>query len=237
MKPARPHTLVRLVALAFWLGVAAAAPAQTGQSMSLDVLGDDMDLQVGKGGSIRWLADMETGELNKMIARKAVRLRSDKLDLDCDELTYSKGENLILALGDPVQIKQGAIQASARNFSYYPDEGKAVLTGDPIVRQKTGQVSGEKITIIQRNGALEVLVDAGSQGGQVSNTDAAPTPATQPSPRHREPQPRSAEIVIDAAESQNPDEKKNDTPRERPTRIDAGTMDKIPELSVDEETP
>lgn len=104
---------------------------------------------------------------------KAVHIRSDKLNLDCDLLIYDASANHLVATGEidkPVHLKQEAVTATCQKLEIYPDDGKSVLTGKPVVKQigpggNVMETRGSKITIIQQDGKTRVLVDAEKGGG------------------------------------------------------------------------
>ena len=54
--------------------------------------------------------------------------------------------SLIYATGHVV-LEQAGKRAESGEAYYYPDEGRVVLTGDPVIHEKDYQVSGTKITL------------------------------------------------------------------------------------------
>lgn len=62
----------------------------------------------------------------------------------------------IKAMGD-VEIRQAGRMATAEQAELYPEEGRILLTGNPVVRDRQGEVSGKRIVLMrdQRRAIVE----------------------------------------------------------------------------------
>ena len=125
-------------------------------------------------GSFDTQFDSETGGLIELTINRDIRIRSEKLDLDCDFLKYDVGKDRIIATGrtkHPVKLRQGkTMAASCQRLEIYPNDGKSILTGNAVIHQKTadgkdaGKTTAKRITIIQqKDGGSRILIDSGGQ--------------------------------------------------------------------------
>jgi len=138
---------------------------------------------IGFEDAVDALYDEESGGLVELTITKDVRIRSEKLDLDCDFLKYDVKKDRIIATGKtkaPVKLRQGkTVTAKCQKLEIYPNEGKSILTGHPEIRQKGLKSMAKTITIVQQKDGMRVLFDSGGQGqmeigdGKVSNRQPA----------------------------------------------------------------
>jgi hypothetical protein len=205
--------------------------------------GEDFDLKVNdKDGTLEWETN-EKGEFDRLVAKKDVRLKSDKLNVECDVLTYSVGQEHITAFGQPVKLQQADVVATCKNFEYNLKSGKMVLTGNPVVQQKAkggsgvGKTYGEKITIVQKeNGGTKVMVDPGAKGAGVQHTSNASKPdASKAEKDPRAPDAGAQPAVIEVEPKGSGEKKPQEKPKSGPIPIDRKKLDKIPEVSLGEE--
>ncbi len=104
-----------------------------------------------------------------------VRVIGNNIILTCDRLKVISsrqdgeqptGERLggmgrirsIVASGR-VHVSQEGREATAGRAEVSPDEGRVVLTGDPVIRDQQGEVSGDRITLYQ--GLERAVVESG----------------------------------------------------------------------------
>jgi lipopolysaccharide export system protein LptA len=160
-----------------------AASAASSFSMG-DMLGSG-NTNVAFDGSFEIERDQNTGEVLNLKVTKGVHVRSDQMNLDCDLLIYDKQSGHMVATGEidrPVHLKKDDVIATCQKLEAYPDEGKSVLTGKPVVKQggaNAGEMRGSKVTLIQKEGKMRVLVDGGGPGGgNVSTSGTSPAPGS-----------------------------------------------------------
>jgi lipopolysaccharide export system protein LptA len=171
------------------LAVCSLAGAQDEESAKTVAGFGELDRIFGEGAYIGYeglfdaLYGEESGGLIELTITGDVRIRSDKLDLDCDFLKYDVKKDWIIATGKakhPVKLRQGkTVTASCQRLEIYPNEEKSILTGHPVVRQKGVKSMAKTITIIQQKDGMRVLFDSGGQGqmeigdGKVKNRQPA----------------------------------------------------------------
>jgi len=179
------------------------------------------------------------GKVDTLTARKKVVLTSDKMNTACDVLTYDVSRNRMIAVGSPVHITQEDGRAICKNFEYHPSDGKAVLTGDPEVWQKTKDrevhMTGDIIRMDrQADGRMHFFVDHGDNPGRAtvklkdiisgnfpkSGDKVAPGGVRQPS-------------LEMATGSEKPKKEKPEPPEA--VKLDKSNVNKIPEPQIENE--
>jgi len=119
-----------------------AAPANgagSGAKSGLSGFGDNIDLKVSprEGVSPKVNSTLDgAGEIRYFRASGSVRLKSDTVDLRCDELSIDGPARQMEALYN-VYLKKDGIEADCGRMVYDLDTGRVVLTVDPDVRQRT----------------------------------------------------------------------------------------------------
>ncbi|HUT24204.1 MAG TPA: LptA/OstA family protein [Sumerlaeia bacterium] len=239
----RPLSIVLIGLFVGWSIAVFPAQAQPGGFSFGGDLGEDFDLKVNdKDGTLEWEMN-EKGEFDKLIAKKDVRLKSDKLNMECDVLTYSVGQEHITAFGQPVKLRQADVVGTCKNFVYDLKDGRMVLTGSPVVEQKIkggksiGKSYGEKITIVQKeNGGTKVMVDPGTHGAGLQHTSNASKPdASKAEKGPRAPNAGTQPAVIEVEPGGSGEKEPREKPKTGPIPIDRKKLDKIPEVNLEEE--
>lgn len=222
----------RLIGMLFMLAVfalaVAVAPAQdsTGDAFQMDkMLGPGSSIDVGKDGKIK-ISKNDQGDVTQMMARKSVHLVTTDFAMDCDVLTYNASENKMVAVGLPVKIRSKQLNADCNSFEYYPVEKKAILSGNPVVHQKSsdgngGDMSGSRIIVTTTaDGGQDVEIESANKA-QISSTASSKPAANN----------NDATIKIKNTKSTATTPKKVPV---KPVQIDANTVEKIPETSSGE---
>jgi lipopolysaccharide export system protein LptA len=107
----------------------------------------------------------------------SVKVTATNLTVTCDQLevqTKKEGEGeysfgqigpiLSINASKNVEIRQAGRIATADNALLLPDEGRIVLTGNPIVRDRQGEVSGERIILLRNQ--RRAIVEGGEEGSR-----------------------------------------------------------------------
>jgi lipopolysaccharide export system protein LptA len=215
-------------ALAVFVAAATLVPAQDGSdTFQIDkMLGPGSSIGVGKDGKIK-ISKNEGGDVTQVLARKSVHLVTTDFTMDCDVLTYNAAGNKLVAVGTttPVKIRAKQLNADCSTFEYYPAEKKAVLSGNPVVHQKSADgnaadITGSRIIVTQTaDGGQDVEIES-AQRATISTIDSKPAPTKNP-----------ATMVI-----KNP-KPASTAPKKAPAKaveVDEKTIDKIPETSSGE---
>ncbi|MCC5875405.1 MAG: hypothetical protein JJU11_04205 [Candidatus Sumerlaeia bacterium] len=131
------------------VGIPALSPAQDGQEALFNALvepGETMRLSVGvfpdgTGGTMRNLLDSE-GNLMRLEIPGLVRLRTPRIDLDCEYLLFEPESNQLVARGN-VLVTQEQVRATGQELVYNLETGAVVVTGAPEVLQQSEESSAE----------------------------------------------------------------------------------------------
>jgi hypothetical protein len=75
------------------------------------------------------------GQIN---VKGRVYLKTVQLTLNCNTLTLNPQTKMMLALGTPVKIRQGDVNAECKRFLYDIDKKQSTLEQNPVVLQKAG---------------------------------------------------------------------------------------------------
>ena len=90
----------------------------------------------------------------QIVLSGAVRLRDPRADMDCNKVILHLKEeqkiDWIEALGEII-IQSGGRRAIADRATYYLDEGRFVLEGDPKIKQGPNILTGDRITFWQKD--------------------------------------------------------------------------------------
>lgn len=224
------HIRVLLAALA----VACLGAIAWGQEEAFDaqeIFGGNAEIE-----SVNYEFETKDGKLSRLIFKDEVKIVSDKMNATCNYLTYDVSTGRLVAVGNPVNIKQQDVKARCGNFEYFPKEGKAVLTGNPIVWQRSEdrdvESRGDVIKIFQsESGDQRVLVESSKKSRltirdlQSALNTAKPKDETPQSDR-----PANFTMTTKAPAQQA---KPVATPA-APVRLDANSLDKIPEPNIEE---
>lgn len=135
--------LPRLLGAALLATALAAASPAAAESSFFNALvepGERLQLAVGvlddgTGGTMRNIID-ENGDLVRLEIPGKVRLRSPRLNLDCEYLLYEPERELLEAKGNVVIIRED-VTAKGQHLLYNIETGEAVLTGAPEVEQRS----------------------------------------------------------------------------------------------------
>lgn len=145
------------------------APA-TADKPQFEMMGGDSDFFLATDpadGSIDYILDPETNELQHMIARKSVVLSNMDMALNCDQLDYDNAKTEMVATGRRVLVRQGDIIASCQLMVYNTTTQDSVLKGKPTIYMKSGKTvttqTGEEIIIRRINGKQQITVKGNGQ--------------------------------------------------------------------------
>lgn len=147
------------------LAAPASAPAQEEEAESGDPLTDifgegGMDLKAERMESA---LNEETGELERMHIQGNVVIRSEAMNLDCEDLVIDMKKQLMVATGRLVKFDQAEVSGTCGRLTYNLETRETVLVGDPkpsiLQKDASGRVtqtSARKITMTQTNGARHI---------------------------------------------------------------------------------
>jgi lipopolysaccharide transport protein LptA len=174
--------------------------------------------------------EMVGDQPSKLVVTGNVNLKTEEFTLKCKKLVYNSDKGEMLATGAPAHMTQKGVQAQADKLYYYPKEKKLILRENAQIQQSTKDgapgaiIKGEPITIIQRPGGVQVIVDSrgkqarfksgGSTGQSVETKEAATIDVPPSSPKE---EPKRA----------------SETRSKEPERITSSKLSKIPEVSFD----
>ncbi len=205
-----PLFLKYVIPMLFIVLVMTMSAPTRGQGTNFDLMGG---LNLEYDGMLELNFDETTREISSLKVDNNVKLKipSSDLKLDCDLLMLDGKSNILIATGKKVVMEAQGNYATCQRLEYHLDEGKFILTGKkPMVIQKAQDGStmkmesdGKKgITLINKNGMIEVLSDkgtitiepaagAGALSGNKTGSNAAsknsntpsPTPTPEPTPR------------------------------------------------------
>lgn len=142
----------------------ATAPAQDGQEALFNALvepGETMRLSVsvfpdGTGGTMRNSLDSQ-GNLTRLEIPGLVRLRTPRIDLDCEYLLFEPETSKLVARGN-VLVTQEQVRATGQELVYNLETGVVEVTGEPEVLQQSEGSSAEFV-------GMEILrIDPGEEG-------------------------------------------------------------------------
>ena len=88
---------------------------------------------------------------NVIVKDPQVMLKADKMQVFFD--ADSKSVARIIAEGE-VRFKKGDRQAKSEHAEYFADEGKIVLSGNPMVRRGMDALTGERIIFYRNNNRM-----------------------------------------------------------------------------------
>lgn len=113
-------------------------------------------------------------ELQGFVAKRGVIISSDELAINSDQADYDALASELVASGQRVIVRMGELVATCQLFRYSPKTQEGILTGNPVVynRTKDGQVStitARRFTFFQVNGKTQF-----KQEGGTMNSGAAP---------------------------------------------------------------
>jgi len=226
------------ILMGLWLLAAAGLPnrasAQAAATDANDILGgngditaDAIDFTTGKDGKV-----------DTLTARKNVVLTSEKMNTTCDVLTYDVGRNRMVAVGSPVKIIQEEGTATCKNFEYFPKDGRAILTGNPEVIQKT---KGRSVTMTgdiirmdrQADGRVHFFVDHSNNPGR-AHVKLRDLMKGSPPEQILPPGVRQPTLEMSTG-TETAKEKKDKSASSEPVKIDQSNRDKIPEPQTENE--
>jgi lipopolysaccharide assembly outer membrane protein LptD (OstA) len=105
----------------------------------------------------------ETGELERMRIQGEVVIRSQSMNLDCDDLIIDMKKQVMIATGRLVRFEQQDVSGTCGRMTYYFETGETILVGDPkpsiLQKDATGRVtqtSANKITMTQTDKARHI---------------------------------------------------------------------------------
>lgn len=124
----------------------------------------------------------QSGQLESMRMRGGVDIKSEQMDLQCDELDIDMEKQKMIAKGKLVRFVQGEVEGICGRLEYDIETGKTVLTGSPkpmiVQKDASGRItetSANTITIIQgENGRRDIYWD-GDTEFKVRPTNGAAT--------------------------------------------------------------
>lgn len=224
------HIRVLLAALA----VACLGAIAWGQEEAFDaqeIFGGNAEIE-----SVNYEFETKDGKLSRLIFKDEVKIVSDRMNATCNYLTYDIATGRLVAVGNPVNIKQQDVRARCGNFEYFPKEGKAVLTGNPIVWQRSEsrdvESRGDVIKIFQSDtGDQRVLVESSKKSRLTIRDLQSALDAGKP--KDETPQSDRPANLIMTTKSPAQHAKPIGTPA-APVRLDANSLDKIPEPNIEE---
>lgn len=124
--------------------------------------GDPLTSIFGEGGMdlkaerMESALNEETGELERMHIQGDVVIRSESMDLDCEDLVIDMKKQLMVATGRLVRFDQQDVSGTCGRLTYDLETKETVLVGDPkpsiIQKDASGRVtqtSANKITMTQ----------------------------------------------------------------------------------------
>jgi lipopolysaccharide export system protein LptA len=168
----RNNKAARAAALLAMLGAATLAGAQGSMFEALSSEGQGMTLLVDaqKDGSVgvTEMGTNEAGEMAYFRTKGRTTLRSAKLNLDADTLTFDPVKNTVTAEGD-VEVDQDGVQATSEYMLYNLETAELFLSGTPIVEQQTAtsrsRFSGmaEFFLIREESGATRIRMIGGEE--------------------------------------------------------------------------
>lgn len=223
---------IRLLAAALLLAcLAASARGQEEAFDAQEIFGGNAEIE-----SVNYEFETKDGKLSRLIFKEQVKIISDKMNATCNYLTYDIATGRLVAVGNPVNIKQQDVRARCGNFEYYPKDGKAVLTGNPIVWQRSEnrdvESRGDVIKIFQsESGDQRVLVES-SKKSRLTIRDLQSALNTG-KPKDETPQSDRPANFTMTTKAPTPEAKPVAAPA-APIRLDANSLDKIPEPNIEE---
>jgi hypothetical protein len=149
------------------LGLIATGPAyaqgdaEAGGDPLTKIFGDGgMDLKAERMESA---LNEETGELERMRIQGEVVIRSEEMNLDCDDLIIDMTKQVMIATGRLVRFEQQDVSGTCGRMTYYFETGETILVGNPkpsiIQKDAAGritQTSANKITMTQTEKARHI---------------------------------------------------------------------------------
>lgn len=124
--------------------------------------GDPLTSIFGEGGMdlkaerMESALNEETGDLERMHIQGNVVIRSEQMDLDCEDLVIDMKKQLMVATGEIVRFDQAEVSGTCGRLTYNLETKETVLVGDPkpVIIQKdpsgrVTQTSANKITMTQ----------------------------------------------------------------------------------------
>jgi hypothetical protein len=147
----------------FMLVLTLLAPASGWSQEEADAGGGDPLTSIfGEGGMdlkaerMESALNEETGELERMHIQGNVVIRSESMDLDCEDLVIDMKKQLMVATGKLVRFDQQDVSGTCGRLTYDLETKETVLVGDPkpsiIQKDASGRVtqtSANKITMTQ----------------------------------------------------------------------------------------
>lgn len=173
-------------------GVPAATPApKTGppKGSSMNALGNNVDISVAPRGNVSpgIVTSASESALQTFRATGSVKVKTEDLDLRCDQLELRGAENILEALHN-VYFKQEGIDADCGKMLYDLNTDIITLLVNPVVRQ----ASAKGLTVIrdmdsfiierQADGSITTDIVGGSSRIDIVSNDAAPTVAAPAGP-------------------------------------------------------
>lgn len=156
--------LLPILALILLAPVSAGAQEETSTDSGdplTDIFGaGGMDLKAERMESA---LNEETGELERMHIQGNVVIRSEAMNLDCEDLVIDMRKQLMVATGRLVKFDQTEVSGTCGRLTYNLETRETVLVGDPkpsiLQKDASGRVtqtSARKITMTQTNGARHI---------------------------------------------------------------------------------
>jgi hypothetical protein len=92
-----------------------------------------------------------------------VSLKTTQMGIVCNTLDLNPETKILTALGTPVKLRQGDVNAECRKFTYDIEKKQSILEDHPIIKEKSGEqvmvVTAERITLTQdENGKISVFM-------------------------------------------------------------------------------
>lgn len=115
--------------------------------------------------------DSETGEMTKMHVWGKVKLISELMDLDCEDLVIDMENQTLIATGAPVKFDKKDVGGECGKLHYDIEKKITSLTGRPKPTVRQGQVEGgavqqtsaKTITIVEKENKSSITCDGDAE--------------------------------------------------------------------------
>ena len=181
---------------------------------------------------------VERPEFMKAIFKDNVTMKTENMTLRCDNLVFIPSTSptsvtLLRALGNPVKIEQEGVKAVCKKFEYFPEQKKAVLSGDAVIEMmlegKPNTVTGKTITVIQMPDGTVQFLTSGPSSGDVFESLSGTGPKTEG--ENKSP----GKDESGSGKSKDNSGKKKNKPNEKENKPAGSTpLEKITDKSTDE---
>lgn len=188
----------RLSIFLLLISLLAPAPAWSQQEEEEAGDGDPLTSIFGEGGMdlkaerMESALNEETGELERMHIQGDVVIRSEQMDLDCQDLVIDMRKQLMVATGELVRFDQKEVSGTCGRLTYNLETKETILVGDPkpVIIQKDAsgrvtQTSANKITMTQTDEKRHIGWEGDTEfkvlpAQKTEDTSAADSGAPQP---------------------------------------------------------